>query len=140
MASARDGSHTFDTRLIPSIIYDPYGSPFPTVSESLGLMLSDGSLEVWDTMDDVNFTTRHGEYRGEVKKVGSGTSATFEWVTSDRLRYIFYTPFSGPALLKGRLKEIRDFNSTNNFIALTWLSDGKLDKATDTTGGVCQFN
>ena len=133
-------SHTFDTRLIPSIIYDPYGSPFPTVSESVGLMLSDGSLEVWDTMDDVNFTTRHGEYRGEVKKVGSGTSATFEWVTPDRLRYIFYTPFSGPALLKGRLKEIRDFNSTNNFIALTWLSDGKLDKATDTAGGVCQFN
>ena len=61
-------AHTFDARLIPSIIYDPYGSPFPTVSESLGLMLWDGSLEVWDTMDDVNFITRHGVYRGRVKK------------------------------------------------------------------------
>ena len=132
-------THTFDARLIPSIIFDPYGSPFPLVSESVGLMLWDGSLEVWDTTDDVNFTTRHGEYRGEVKKVGTGTNATFDWVTPDRLRYIFYTPFAGPAQLKGRLKEIRDFSG--NVIAVNWdSSSGKLLTVADTAGGVCQFN
>lgn len=126
-------SHTFDARIIPSNIFEPLGS-----TTTLGLMLWDGSLEVWDSLDEIVFTTRHGEYRGELRKIGGGASSTFEWVTPDRLRYIFYTPFAGSAQLKGRLKEIRDFSG--NGIALTWLADGKLDKVTDTAGGVCQFN
>ncbi len=55
-------SHTLDARGIPSDKFQP-----PGLNPALGLLLWDGSLEVWDTAEEINYTTRHGEYRGELR-------------------------------------------------------------------------
>src|SRR5207249_3190524 len=50
-------SHTFDVRVIPSSKLDPTGS-----STVIGLLLWDGSLEVWEGSNGINFWPRHNEY------------------------------------------------------------------------------
>jgi RHS repeat-associated protein len=138
-AAGSGWSHTFDVRIIPSSQFEPIAT-----STTLGLLLSDGSLEVFDSQDGVNFTPRHGEYRGEVTLVGGGTSAVLEWVTPDRVKYRFRTPFAfaaGQSAMRGRLIDIRDFNPTPNVVTLSWnTGSGRLLSVTDSAGGVCTFN
>ncbi len=123
--------HTFDARIVPSQYFSPVAG-----LDSIGLMLWDGSLEVWD----YNFLTelyqpRHGEYRGEFRFI---SSSTCEWVTPDRLIYRFRHPFSGSTLMRGRLLEIRDFNG--NVLTVNWDQTlGRVASVADTAGGVWTF-
>lgn len=131
-------SHTFDARIIPSDKFEPLGT-----NTTLGLLMWDGSLEVWETADDINYTPRHGEYRGELKKIGAGVSAVIEWTTPDRLIYRFHTPFAnapGESAMRGRLVQIRDLNPAPNAITVDWdRTLGRVTAVTDTAGGVCRF-
>ncbi len=122
--------NTFDVRVVPSQYFSPTGG-----LDSVGLMLWDGSLEVWD-FDAVNnlYVPRHGEYRGEFR---IPSQSVCEWVTPDRLIYRFYHPFSnsglGTSILRGRLKEIQDMNG--NKLSVTWDTTlGRINKVTDTAG------
>jgi RHS repeat-associated protein len=127
-------SHSFDSRIIPSAIFQPPGS-----LSSMGLMLWNGSMEVWDLSGGV-YRPRHGEYRGELRFIGDVLDETsvVEWVTPERVSYRFIHPFAGPEELQGRLKEIGDFNG--NVVTLAWHPDGRLNTVTDSASAVCQFN
>ena len=48
-------AHSFDLRLIPSNKFDPVGS-----DSTIGLLMPDGSLDVWDSLDGIAFFPRHG--------------------------------------------------------------------------------
>ncbi len=127
--------HTFDVRIVPSQYFSPAGG-----LDSIGLMLWDGSLEVWDYdfFSDI-YTSRHGEYRGEYRgEFCILNSSTCEWGTPDRLIYKFRHPFSGPTLMRGRLLEIRDFNG--NTLTVNWDQTlGRVASVTDTSGGTWTF-
>ena len=117
--------NTFDARIVPAAYFSPTGG------NDIGLMLWDGSMEVW-VLDDVtfNYLPRHQEYRGELKIPDNHSLC--EWTTPDRLTYRFYNPYLG-TLLSGRLKEIQDPNG--NKLSITWSTTlGRITKVTDTAG------
>ena len=61
----------------------------------MGVLLWDGSLDVWDYDDATGaFKPRHGEYRGELTFSGFplASNAKLIWTTPDRIRYVFNTP------------------------------------------------
>lgn len=122
--------HTFETRMIPS-----------EVSSERRLLLWDGAIETWfptNIASQTVYKTRHKEYRGELKII---TGGDFEWTTPERLIYRFYDPQSDVINegLRGRLYEIRDFNS--NVVQIAWDSFGqKVTQVTDTAGGIHTFN
>ena len=123
--------HAFDTRVIPSNYFSPIGG-----TDVVGLMLWDGSLEVWEDLAFTGtYSTRHREYRGELR---FPNPSTCEWVTPDRLIYKFQSPFSGSLLMRGRLLQVRDFNG--NALNLTWNTVlGRITRVADTFGGIWDF-
>ena len=118
--------NSFDIRVIPSLYFSPIAG-----TDSIGLMLWDGSMEVWDYDYNVfQYLPRHAEYRGEFAIVDATTCS---WTTPDRLVYKFFRPDAGSVILRGRLKEIDDVNG--NKITVTWNTTfGRINKVTDTAG------
>lgn len=130
--------HSFDMRIVPSDVFQP-----ASVTSSIGIMLADGSLEVWDYDENTDrFYPRTGQYRGELSFTASAflsASAKITWTTPERLQYVFNTPFVGNSSTRGRLHQIRDLNATPNVISLVRDSDGFLQTVTDTAGGALRF-
>lgn len=130
-------THTFDIRIVPADTFQPAGS-----TSTIGLLMWDGSLEVWD-FDDIAgaFKPRSGEYRGDLTFSGSifSASSKMTWTTPDRVQYIFNTPYAGASSARGRLSQIKDFNATVNVVTLAWDGSGFLQTVTDTAGGVLRF-
>ena len=130
--------HTFETRLLQAQDFDPSGSGLV-----VGLMSWSGAIETWDRQHVVdpldtnswsygtNFVTRHKEYRGELFELDP---IRYQWTTPDRLIYLFRHPLYSPQVMRGRLMEIRDFNS--NSVQLRWnQSVGVLTQVVDTVRG-----
>ena len=124
--------NTFDVRIVPTQYFAPVAG-----LDTVGLMLWDGSLEVWDYNYDFDvYQSRHAEYRGEFRIVNTSTC---EWITPDRLTYRFYHPYAGSSILRGRLKEIQDTNG--NKLTVAWNTTfGRVSKVTDTAGTDWTFN
>ncbi len=134
--------HTFETRLLQAQDFDPSGSGLV-----VGLMNWNGAIDTWDRQRVVdsldpniwyygtNFLTRHKEYRGELMELDA---ARYQWTTPDRLTYIFRHPLNSPQVMRGRLIEIRDFNS--NSVQLRWnQSIGVLTQVVDTARSTYDF-
>lgn len=123
--------HSFDTQVVPSQMVQPTFS-----DRTIGIMTWDGGVEIWDKSNSV-FQTRHKEYRGEVVETGDGH---IEWTTPTRLIYRFRAPYSGsPSAMRGRLEEIRDFNS--NVVHVLWQENaGRVTQVVDTAGGRYDFS
>lgn len=131
--------HTFETRLLQAQDFDPSGSGLV-----VGLMSWNGAIDTWDRQrvvdsQDTNlwyygtsFVTRHKEYRGELIELDL---ARYQWTTPERLIYLFRHPLNSPQVMRGRLIEIRDFNS--NSVQLRWnQSVGVLTQVVDTARGI----
>lgn len=129
-ALGRGWRHTFDTRVLPSQYFSPIAG-----LDTLGLMTWNGAIETWDMNPDTNeYETRHKEYRGELQLVGSRC----EWTTPERIIYSFQHPYSGSLVMRGRLRQIRDFNS--NTVNILWNETiGIVTQVTDTAGGSYAF-
>ncbi len=130
-------THNFDSRIVPSDTFQPAGS-----ASTVGLLMWDGALEVWDFNDDVGaFMPRHREYRGDLFFTGPifSSNSKMIWVTPERLQFVFNTPYAGTSSQRGRLVQIKDFAPTPNVINLTWSANGFLQTVTDTAGGALRF-
>jgi YD repeat-containing protein len=131
-------SHTFDMRIVPADAFQPDGT-----ANSIGLLMSDGSLEAWDYDEATDkFIPRSGEYRGDLLFTGSlfSASSKMTWITPDRVQFVFNTPYAGSASARGRLSSrSRTFNTTPNVVNLVWDGFGFLQTVTDTAGGVLRF-
>ena len=123
--------HSFETRLLRSDDFDPGGA-----SGTIGLMNWNGSIETWDLdLETGAYNTRQREYRGEFTPVGL---TKFQWVTPERLIYVFQHPALGSSSMLGRLLEIRDFNS--NSVKLFWnQSFGIVTQVVDSAQGTFHF-
>ena len=86
------------------------------------------------TNSSAPFRTRHNEYRGELTETNVG----FEWTTPDRLVYRFQNP-TETAPMRGRLREIRDFNG--NKVQIQWNEDeGYVTSVLDKVNGRYDFH
>jgi RHS repeat-associated protein len=127
--------HVFETRVIPSQTFSPLSD-----TDTIGLMNWEGSIETWDkvfanaTGTLTEYRTRSKQARGEVIL----TSTNCQWVTPERLVYVFRHPSSGAAVMRGRLESILDFNSNTVRIAYNEIL-GEITSVTDTAGGRFDF-
>ena len=124
--------HTFETRVLPAQSFSPLAD-----TDTVGLMLWNGAIETWDRdLNTGSFSTRSKEYKGELS---SPTGTTYQWITPERLVYTFKSPGSGPAVMRGRLLSIRDFNT--NIVELRWNETiGVITQVVDTARGVYDFS
>lgn len=101
------------------------------------LLTWQGGIETFDRTNTASpFSTRHGEYRGELVALGS---TEVEWTTPQRIVHRFLEP-GNPAqsTMAGRLTEIRDFNT--NSLTLQWnTSQGYITNVADSAGGNYRF-
>ena len=122
--------HTFETRVLPAQTFSPLAD-----TDTLGLLLWNGAIESWDRdLNTGEYSTRDKEYKGELLL----TTTNCQWTTPDRLVYAFKRPDSGPAVMRGRLLSIRDFNS--NAVQVLWNeTSGVITQVIDTARGVFNF-
>lgn len=130
--------HSFEARAVPSNAFTPINDG------SIGILHWDGNLDVWEDDGTGKFVTRHREYRGELELVGNpfSPSGFLDWITPDRIVFRFRSPFAGDPNLQGRLVEIRDYNGNRITIDLleSGANAGKVERITDTGGGVYEFS
>jgi hypothetical protein len=122
---------TFETRVLPAQSFSPLSD-----TETVGLMSWDGSIETWDKdLDTGLYHTRDNEYRGEFVI----TSTNSQWITPERLVYVFRKPDSGSAVMRGRLTAIQDFNG--NSVQILWnQTSGVVTQVVDSANGIYKFN
>lgn len=124
--------HSFEVRVLPATTFAPLGD-----TDTLGLMLWNGALNTWDRDSSTGeYRPRNQEYSGELML----TPTNCQWITPERLVYIFTRPDTGGnAVMRGRLMAIRDFNG--NRVSLHWNEiTGVLTQAVDSAGGRYEFN
>lgn len=125
--------HTFETKVLPA---QANGfSPLADV-DTIGLMMWNGAIETWDLDQGTGeYKTRSREYRGEFSFLGT---TNCQWVTPERLVYVFKSPNSGAAVMRGRLLSIRDFNS--NAVQIVWDETiGRITNVLDSARGRYEF-
>jgi RHS repeat-associated protein len=123
--------HTFETRVLPAQTFSPLSD-----ADTLGLMNWNGSIETWDLdYGTGQYETRNKEYSGELMI----TTTNCQWTTPERLVYFFRRPDSGPAVMRGRLISIRDFNT--NTVQILWNeTSGVITQVVDSVSGRYSFN
>ena len=123
--------HTFETRVLPAQTFSPLSD-----TDTLGLMLWNGAIETWDLDYYLGeYRPRDEDYQGEL----SITTTNCQWITPERLVYVFKRPDTGSAVMRGRLTEIRDFNG--NRVKVQWdETRGRLTNVVDTAGGRYAFD
>jgi RHS repeat-associated protein len=123
--------HIFETRVLPAQAFSPLAD-----TDTVGLMRWDGAIDTWD-LDYATgqYRTRSSEYRGELLV----TFTNLQWTTPERLVYFFRKPDSGPAVMRGRLSSIQDFNS--NTVQVLWNeTSGVITQVVDSVKGRYTFN
>jgi len=123
--------HTFETRIVRADQFSPLAD-----TDTLGLMLWNGAIETWDLdLDLGEYRPREQSYKGELLL----TSTNCQWITPERLVYVFRRPQTGPAVMRGRLTEIRDFNG--NRVRVQWDEIfGRITNVIDSAGGKYSFD
>ena len=127
--------HTFETRVIPAGTFSPLDD-----TGTVGLLHWSGAIDTWDRKDSesAEYQPRDREYKGELLSLPNGN---LQWTTPERLRYLYKSPGSGLAVLRGRLLEIRDLNG--NVVSLKYNeTTGILTNVVDTARGTnaLQYN
>lgn len=120
--------HSFETRLIPAQAFSPLADV-----ETVGLLHWSGAIDTWDRKEagSAEYQPRDREYKGELLSLPNGN---LQWTTPERLRYLYKSPGSGVAVMRGRLLEIRDLSG--NLVSLRYNEDtGILTNVVDTVRG-----
>ena len=124
--------HSFETRVLPAQTFSPLSDV-----ETVGLLQWSGAIDIWDRKDSesAEYQPRDRAYKGELLSLPNGN---LQWTTPERLRYLFESPGSGFAVMRGRLLEIRDLNG--NVVSLRYNeTTGVLTNVVDTVRGTNVF-
>lgn len=130
--------HGYELKIVP-LSQSAAGAP---TASTLAVIQADGGMETWGITAGV-YRTRHGEYRGELRRFTNPETgeAYIDWITPSRIIYRFYHPVDvglDQAPLAGLLAEIRDFWG-NRTVINREPSYGRITSVVDSGGGEWRF-
>jgi RHS repeat-associated protein len=121
-----------------SHVFNSTAKPVIAGTSDWNIFTWQGGVETWDGASDLGpFSTRHGEYRGELART---TNSEIEWTTPARLTYRYLSQnVQTNDMAIGQLAEIRDLNG--NSLQVGWnIREGYITNVVDSAGGNYQFS